>query len=198
MSPDAIARYSAEIDETLGIYLDMRRGFGSLLKEFNQIRADFVAKTPGASMAELDAKPFTYEITDTEAGSYILHECTQAQYRDRIAPSGESATRAGNMCLVHIYELWEVRYREEIARALGKNRDALTSDLFGDIRHLRNSILHHNSISLPEVARCKVIKWFKPGAKIWFTRAQFLEVGRLLKAELGKMGDASKVPACHA
>jgi hypothetical protein len=40
MALAAIASYTAEIDETLGIYLDMRRGFGSLLREFNLLRAD--------------------------------------------------------------------------------------------------------------------------------------------------------------
>jgi hypothetical protein len=184
MALASVTAFIAEIDRTLGIYLDMRRGFGSLLRELNVVRADFLKRTPGVTEADLNAKPFTYEITDAEAGSYILHACTQEEYRDRISPPGENARRAGNMCLVHIYELWEVRFREEIARALGINRNALVSDVFGDMRLIRNSILHHDSVALPEVGRCRVVNWFQPDSPIAFSRAQVLELGTILRREL--------------
>ena len=65
------------------------------------------------------------------------------------------------MCLVMIYQYWEDRYREEIASSKGIAKDELMSDLFGDIRYFRNSIIHNKGRALREVNNCKILKWFK-------------------------------------
>lgn len=197
MTVDAISNFIAEIDATLGTYLDMRRGFGALVHDFDRVRADFLSKTPGKSADELDKLPFSYTSGDPEAGSYTLHECTQEEYRERNSPSGENATRAGNMCVVHLYQLWEGRYRNEIARDLGIAKDELVVDFFGDLRLLRHSIIHHNAVALPDVGRCKVIKWFKPEVPIWFTRAEFLELVKALKQVLTNLRLRKSATHCH-
>jgi len=48
--------------------------------------------------------------------------------------------------IVHIYSIWERKHRKKIADELGKGK--IESDLMGDLRHLRNAILHNNQNDL--------------------------------------------------
>ncbi len=42
-------------------------------------------------------------------------------------------------------------------------------DLWGDLNYLRNSVVHKQGIATSDVARCKLIKWFKPGDMVTIT-----------------------------
>jgi len=48
--------------------------------------------------------------------------------------------------IVHIYSIWEREYRKKIADELGKGK--IESDLMGDLRYMRNAILHNNQNDL--------------------------------------------------
>jgi hypothetical protein len=41
-------------------------------------------------------------------------------------------------------------------------RDHARFDLRGDLYYLRTSIVHNRGIATSQVAKCKIIKWFKP------------------------------------
>lgn len=60
-----------------------------------------------------------------------------------------------------IYQFWEDKYREEIALSKGISKSDLNSNLFGDIRYLRHSIIHNNGRGIDEVDKCKLLKWFR-------------------------------------
>jgi hypothetical protein len=162
------------LDTMHGFYLDARRAFGSLLHELNLMQTENLKRMAGKTIADLDKLGFVYEAADPEPGAYLLHECTQGEYKGRNSPAGDNPNRVGNMCITHIYSYWEDHYRARIAEFLGMTKkDDLKIDVFGDIRYLRNSIVHHAAIALPDVARCKVLKWFKPGDRIALSRDQF-------------------------
>jgi hypothetical protein len=75
----------------------------------------------------------------------------------------------GIRLLVTIFSSWEDHYRGKIAEFLRKSKDEMIVPIMGDIRHLRNSIVHHNGVALPELERCEVLLFFKPGDKILIT-----------------------------
>lgn len=104
----------------------------------------------------------------------------QGELRKRIEPNGQNAQSLGNLLVVSAYAYWEEYLRIEIGKAKGVipddavntdkvrvilNREVV-SEFWGDLRHLRNSIVHSGGVANSEVAKCKAITWFKPGERI--------------------------------
>src|SRR5207249_11561414 len=64
-------------------------------------------------------------------------------------------------------------YRLKLAVALGHSKkDALQSDLFGDLAQLRHAIVHHAGIATTDVEQAKILKWFRHGEMMFITSAQ--------------------------
>ena len=128
----------------------------------------------------------------------------QGDMKKRVHENGENYLLLGNLCLVSAYSYWEEYLRIEIGIAIGalkkgsKNSEEtrrilnkhVKSDFWGDVKHLRHSILHNNGIANSDVSKCKIFKWFKPGQKIKLDykkmRAIFLLMGQY-RNELHKM-----------
>jgi hypothetical protein len=76
---------------------------------------------------------------------------------------------------VSAYAYWEEYLRIEVGKAMGvlpptaRANEAtrkilnkhVVSDFWGDMRYIRNSIVHSNGIANDEVKKCRVLKWFK-------------------------------------
>lgn len=75
-----------------------------------------------------------------------------------------------------LYQYWEDYHRGEIANDLGIPRNDLRAAIFGDIRLLRHSILHHEGTALKEVERCKLVQWYEEGDEIFIDKAKFIEL----------------------
>ena len=93
--------------------------------------------------------------------------------RERTAEDGQNYIKIGNLCLAQIYQLWEDKYRNRIATDLGIDRNDLKSDIFGDIRLIRISIMHHHGIALKEIEKTKIFQWFKEGDQIYLNQEIF-------------------------
>lgn len=118
----------------------------------------------------------------------------QGDFRRRIEPDGKNAQSLGSLLVISAYAYWEEYLRIEIGKAKGVistgpvtdevrailNKE-VKSDFWGDLRHLRNSIVHSHGIANSEVAKCKIITWFKPGEIILLNyqmiRALFICMG---------------------
>lgn len=58
------------------------------------------------------------------------------------------------------YSKWEHAWRPSFAELLGVNYKLVLSNVFGDLRDLRNEILHHGGIACEEHAlRCRVLSF---------------------------------------
>ena len=101
-----------------------------------------------------------------------LHVGTVRDARVRNEPDGSNFTTLSNLCVIAVYDFWNDYLRREYCRAKGYGgnhkelREHASFDLWGDIRHLRNSIVHNRGVATEEVRRSKVIKWFQPGDQI--------------------------------
>ena len=101
-----------------------------------------------------------------------LHVGTVRDARVRNEPDGSNFTTLANLCVIAFYDFWNDYLRREYCRAKGYDgnheelREHASFDLWGDIRHLRNSIVHNQGVATDEVGLCKVIKWFQPGDQI--------------------------------
>ena len=73
--------------------------------------------------------------------------------------------------IVEIYQLWEDRYRKDFCDLAGirdTNPGVIRPqmDPLGDLRLIRNDLVHGAKPKADESARCTVLRWFKKGEKI--------------------------------
>ncbi len=87
---------------------------------------------------------------------------------DLYGPNGAAARMAYTGWIAETYALWENRYRNNLQASITAG-DAIRPemDAFGDLRHIRNDLLHNNGIASAEQARkCVVLKWFRQGEQM--------------------------------
>lgn len=84
---------------------------------------------------------------------------------NQVKKNGPVETRLGHLWIVTLYALWEEKYRPQFAAAHGRSPDDEKYDLWGDLRHLRNDVVHHGGIATAEnTGRCVLLRhWFQPG-----------------------------------
>ena len=87
---------------------------------------------------------------------------------DLYGPNGAAARMAYTGWIAETFALWENHNRNELQTSFQAD-DAIRPemDAFGDLRYIRNDLLHNNSIASEEQARkCVVLKWFRPGERM--------------------------------
>lgn len=177
-------------------YLDSVVGFdlvhAHVVMEQEQARS-FVQGTELDSEEFQDTRIFTYSpLLPDEFCTSGIHRATQGEVKARNKLDGLNFSTLGQLCIVSFCAFWNDYLRREYVIAKGrldpnekdnkvvKERLRLhaSRDLWGDLNYLRNSIVHNKGRANSEVARCKLIKWFKPGDLITVTpermRAIFL------------------------
>jgi hypothetical protein len=99
----------------------------------------------------------------TMAGSVKMSEAMV-----QIAPDGPVFNLLGQQWLVFTFTAWEHEFRPRLARANGVDKEVLTYPLLGDLRHIRNDILHCQGIATAEHSgRCEVLgDWVRVGDEI--------------------------------
>jgi hypothetical protein len=108
--------------------------------------------------------------------------------RERCKPNGAYILKTNQMCIVFMYDIWENEYRPRMG--IESNGEEIESDLFSDIRHLRNAILHRKGMLDKNL---RVLAGFSRGDYIEITsenmhnifQSVFSEVQRLSR-EYGK------------
>jgi hypothetical protein len=79
--------------------------------------------------------------------------------------------------IVATFAKWELAYRPRFAALFGVAENCVRSDLFGDLRHLRNDIVHHGGIATSgNAGRCSVLHGLVPGDPIHLTNAHMLAI----------------------
>lgn len=177
MPQKIIREYIKIVDAIYGVYLDGVQGFHSARKTFEDAQTSTLARNKklesirpnnsstkhNLSIEELDSSCLIYSKgTRGEADYRVLHYCpTQAQYKKRNSPDGENYRFIGNMALISIYEYWENSCRNKLANHHKVEQSKIISQIFGDLRLLRNSIVHQKGIASANVERCSIFTWYK-------------------------------------
>lgn len=183
---DLIREFDQTLEESVGLYLDAEAAMIAYAGQLQRLHEESSA-TIGKSVAELDALAYSYgRGNPNDPSSLHLHAVTQGELKARNARGGRNHVLLGQRFIVDIYTYWEDGYRSRIAEALGVSRSTILADIFGDIRQIRISIIHHRGIALPEVEKCKILNWFKRDDVIQLTSPQFetivVEVRKWLEA----------------
>ncbi|MHC4460641.1 MAG: hypothetical protein ACYS6W_03270 [Planctomycetota bacterium] len=179
---ELLNEFGGIVNSIYGVYLDSMRGFCLLSETFieEEKRAIKLLKINNPELANieyLDKQKSYYGRGDpNKPGSVLLQVSTQAEQKARNEEGGANYKFIANMCLVSIYQYWEDEYRKKIEQALGLEENVVQSDIMGDIRWLRESIIHNKGVAKKKVEKSKVLKWFKKGAEIFIDRNMFEEM----------------------
>ena len=77
--------------------------------------------------------------------------------------------------IAETYGLWENRWRNELKDVLNRAEVRPEMEAFGDLRRIRNDLLHNGTASVKECGQCSILKWFKPGERIVFDTRHVLD-----------------------
>jgi len=99
------------------------------------------------------------------------------------AKAVESARRDGEFpdiiakaLLIRMYAEWNERYRPKIAEEFSVEAKDVRSDLMGDLRHVRNWIVHGKAVVGAEVTKICVLPWkLTEGSTLHVSSAMFRE-----------------------
>jgi hypothetical protein len=162
------------------LYLDAVAGFEFVRQHVESEQEEARSYVRGS---ELDSEGFQnsrmFTYSDIFSDSFCtssIHRATQGEVKARNAPNGANFTTLGQLCLISFYDFWNDYLRREYVIAKGlldrdeKDDEAVKKclgdharhDLWGDLYYLRTSIVHNRGIATSQVAKCKIIKWFKP------------------------------------
>ena len=147
---DEVAGQFVEVVDTcFGLYLDCSSGFWKnheALVKNQHLTFPSVSKEVASiqTLEDLDTlETFLGRGPPTDPKNILYHKCTQGEFKRRNSRGGTNEQFLGRYCVVLLYEYWESEYRKRFADAAGLPREQLTNDLFGDLRHLRNAVLHN-------------------------------------------------------
>jgi hypothetical protein len=162
----------AEINGAYGLYLDATSGF-----------KENVARIVSTG-AKDDTQLLMGKGAPNDPANVLQHQTTVGIYKARNRHDGPNSSRLARYLIVIVYELWEAEYRGAIAEAVGIARDDLKSPVFGDLRLLRNAILHKKGV-LPASDATRLTVIAPPTAgQIELTDSEVETLVRLVKAGL--------------
>ena len=87
---------------------------------------------------------------------------------ERTAPDGPLEQHVLRAWVVDVFGLWENHYRTELERSYGALPGIIRprQDVLGDLRLIRNNLLHGGVAKGKEAADCKILRWFGEGARM--------------------------------
>ena len=148
----------------------------NLLKQQENIQ-----KQTGESLEFFESKKYLYFVEQEDGKLHQLsHWTTLGELKKRIKNKGENHLKMANLSLVMIYSYWEY-YRSKIQE---RTKKLINSDLMGDIRHLRISIIHNKGIGNENMNKCKILNQFKEGDKIEIDDEYFEKIVDLIRKEI--------------
>ena len=93
----------------------------------------------------------------------------EISFAERAQPYGPMMQTALIGWIASTYALWEVTYRTRMKKYLDKlDIDAIRPEqqVLGDLRLIRNNLLHSETAQNDMVGKCKILKWFQPKQKM--------------------------------
>lgn len=196
-NPLSILReYWQRVEEAYGLYLDATTAMSQWtvrLEKFQQEAIRRLSYNPAApkNIEEMDQLKFQYGEGDPGTDeAFVLHESSQGELKARNREGGANEHAMGRAFLIAIYQLWEDHYRAAFATQLGKKKNDIMSDLFGELKIMRNGIIHNRNRAPKETKKCEHIDLFEPGDEIkfdknevkllvWFVRETLIEIRQI-------------------
>lgn len=179
---NVIQEFLAVVNSIVGVFFDAKAGFNLNVKQIT----DFEKKSlkmlnsnehDQTTFEDLDSAWIIYGKGDPNINTaQSFHDTTQREFKIRNSEFGGNSKFVGNMCLIAIYQFWDDKYRNQIAKIFEVKKSQVKSDIFGDLRLIRHSIIHHNGVAKGDVNKCKLLNWFKPNEEILIDQEKLLQI----------------------
>ncbi len=186
--------FGAYFDQVHAFYHDAYMGFECFREKVTHDQESLRTRVRGTGLdhdADWDNQQFSYDAKfEKHFGASGFRAGTVGQVKERnTPPKGSNLTFLANACIVTFYDYWEEYLRREYCKAKGyptptneELREHAGFDVWGDIRWLRNSIVHNRGIAIDEMNRCKVIRLFEPGDHVVISPDAMGSIFRVLYA----------------
>jgi hypothetical protein len=175
----------------LGTYFDALEAFPKVAAKIERIQN---LKSPAGS------KPSSGKVADGDRLTYSASEpwkrdffyaATFGEIKQRNVRDGLNTRLVACMSIVYLYHVWDEGYRGQIASLFGiADKKLLKLDCFGDLRNLRNAIIHNHRVATREVQENRMFRWFKQGELIAPTHKHFQALSKYLHNNM--LGDLQK------
>ena len=83
---------------------------------------------------------------EQQPGQSTIARITLRELLEGLKKGGDFDNQHAKAVIVFVYHLWDESYRAKMAKALHVGLDSITCGLMGDLREIRNAIIHNNSI----------------------------------------------------
>lgn len=180
---DYISEFKKIVDQIYGTYLDSIKGFQMIVKdtkndedEIKKRYDEWKDSNPQYEHVAWGGSTRGYGRLQKEGQRMHLHQVPVEEIISRNSRHGRNQISIANYCIVILYQYWEDHFRNLIATSLNRNKNDIQIQLFGDIKFIRESIIHHRGIAKPEIRNCQILKWFKKGEPIDVTNDMFEEM----------------------
>jgi len=151
------------LHQVYGLFLDGSRAFPLLREQIIEAQ-ERIKKTDNIPIADLDRRVCFIGSgnPNNKKEALLYHIASQGEVKERNINDGRNLCFLGNMCLVWIYQLWEDKFRQQVAMEIGyNNKNQLELDIMGEIKKYRESIIHHKGQAKKEAVNNKILNWFK-------------------------------------
>ena len=96
----------------------------------------------------------------------ILHKTEKEAFQKRNSTDGTNHLLLGRMVIVSLYHSWDEIHRHRIAEMIGVAPEELKVPIFGDLRRIRNAIIHNKGIFDVDPLRLEVVNWLTRGDQV--------------------------------
>lgn len=181
---ESVGAFKARIEQLYGLYRDVTKGLDLVVPAVQEESRLVDDLTPPEFEELLRTEPtFVY----ARMGVGIQSRATPAEILERNLPGGANRQILVQTILVMIYQYWEETYRGRLATDAGRDKNAITSDLFGDLKEIRHSIIHTHGRAKSDIKPLKVLAPIKPGQPIDYSESEFESILTQVLSELDRL-----------
>ena len=149
--------------------------------------AELRKNNPSAVLEDVDRSLIYLSRVDPHVrDAKFQHATTIGIYKQRNSEGGDNTILMHRLIIVTLYSFWEHRFRP--AFVAHRPESEFKMDIFGDLRLLRNCILHKLGRCDEEIKGMKLLTWFSGGDEIVFTQEMMDSIFFEVKSAIRVLG----------
>lgn len=148
---DVIREYIEFVNRQVGVYMDALAGFaGHHTRIERQVHR--ISRPVNSHIDNTGQRVVVYTSYEDPAQPDIIHNriIRAAEYMAANSEGGSNEQQHAQAVLVFLFTYWEDEIRPRLATSKSVELEEIRSDIMGDLRILRNVILHSKGIIRPE------------------------------------------------
>jgi len=149
---EVVREYIDFVNEQVGAYMDALAGFAGhharVSRQIHRTNRPVSTRPPD----ETGMSTVVWASYEDSSKPDIIHNqiIRSDEYLAANRPGGRNEQQHSRSILIFLYTYWEDEIRPRLARANGVELNDIRSDVMGDLKTLRNVILHSKSVLRPD------------------------------------------------